>query len=324
MTNTTIKVIYGGFFSKHRGSTPEKVREVLDYLAEEGITTIDTAEAYLESEELLGEAGAAARFTIDTKVSGGLSQLEATEQNVITSAEASLQKLKTTSVDVLYIHAPDRRVSIKTTLAGINALYQAGKFKRFGLSNFRGDEIEEVIRVAQENNYVLPSVYQGNYNAVARRTETEIMPILRKWNIPFYAYSPIAGGFLTKSPAQLIAGGQGRWDPSQYVGKMYNALYNNPCMLRALEKFVGLSHDTGISQAELAYRWVAYHSLLRPELGDGIIVGARFGSQLDETLKGLRKGPLSADVADRISALWEDIDESPLDNFEGYISVSHG
>ncbi|KAL5358586.1 NADP-dependent oxidoreductase domain-containing protein [Aspergillus floccosus] len=324
MTNNMIKLIYGGFFSKNQGATPEKVREILDYLEEEGISTIDTAEVYFESEELLGEAGAAARFTVDTKVGGGLSQLEATEENVVTSVEASLQKLKTTCVDVLYIHCPDRRVPIKTTLAGINALYKSGKFKRFGLSNFPGNEIEEVIQVAKENNYVLPSVYQGNYNAVARRTETEIMPILRKWNISFYAYSPIAGGFLTKTPAQLIAGVQGRWDPSRWAGKMYNALYNTPCMLRALEKFVSLSHDTGISQAELAYRWVAYHSLLRPELGDGIIFGARFGPQMDETLKGLRKGPLSADVAERINALWEDIDESPLDNFEGYISVSHG
>ena len=175
--------------------------------------------------------------------------------------------------------------------------------------------------MARENNFIIPSVYQGNYNAIARRTETELMPVLRKWNIAFYAYSPIAGGFLAKAPQELLAGGQGRWDPfGSYAAKMYNALYNKPCMLNALETFVELSKDTGISQAELAYRWVAYNSHLRAELGDGIIIGARFGPQLEEALNGLKKGPLSIDVAKRIDALWEGIkDESPLDNFDGYV-----
>jgi aryl-alcohol dehydrogenase-like predicted oxidoreductase len=223
---------------------------------------------------------------------------------------------------VYYIHAPDRKSPVKETLAGIDALYTAGKFKRFGLSNFNADEVVEVVRIAKENNWVLRSVYQGNYNAVARRTETELMPVLRRYNIAFHAYSPIAGGFLTKTPEQLTAGGQGRWDPASFSGKMYHALYKKPALLKALGAFVQLSKDTGISQAELAYRWVAYNSQLREELGDGIIIGARFGQQLKETLDGLRKGPLSVDVAGSIDALWKDVEkESPLDNFNGYISV---
>ncbi|KAF9886721.1 hypothetical protein FE257_011098 [Aspergillus nanangensis] len=290
MIEHQIKIIYGGIFVKARGWTPEGVREVLNFLENEGIKVIDTAASYPDSEELLGIADAGARFTIDTKV------------------------------DVLYIHAPDRRSPIKSVLAGINTLYLARKFKRFGLSNFNAEEVEEVIRVAKENGFVLPSIYQGNYNAVARRSETELMPVLHRWNISFYAYSPIAGGFLTKNPEQLRAGGHGRWDPSGWTGNMYNALYNTPCMLRALEAFIRLSNEMGISQAELAYRWVAYNSQLRPKLGDGIIIGARFGPQLEEALVGLSKGALSKEVADRIDALWPDIDESPLDNFEGYIN----
>lgn len=188
------------------------------------------------------------------------------------------------------------------------------------MSNFSAAEVEEVIQVAKDNDYVLPSVYQGNYNAVARRTETELMPVLRKWNILFYAYSPIAGGFLAKAPEQLRSGGHGRWDPSGWTGNMYNTLYNTPCMLKALEGFVRLSKETGISQVELAYRWVAYNSHLRPELGDGIVIGARVGRQLEEALDGLKKGALSKEVAERIDALWQGIDESPLDNFEGFIS----
>lgn len=317
-----VKIVYGGFFVKYRGHTLKTVEEALQYLENEGVQTIDTAEIYGESEEFLGMAGAATRFTIDTKFSGGLSQLEPTEEHIVKSCEESLKKLKTSSVDVFYIHAPCRGTPVKNILSGINTLYNAGKFKRFGLSNFNADEVEEIIRVASENNFVIPSVYQGNYNAISRRTETELMPVLRKWNIAFYAYSPIAGGFLAKAPEQLLAGGKGRWDPcGTYTAKMYNALYNKPCMLKALAAFVQLSKDTGISQAELAYRWVAHNSQLRPELGDGIIIGARFGPQLEEALNGVKNGRLSVEVAERIDALWEGVkDESPLDNFEGFIS----
>ena len=58
-----------------------------------------------------------------------------------------------------YIHAPDREARLEDTLAAIDELYQAGKFQRFGLSNFRADEVEEVVRICKERDYVLPSVY---------------------------------------------------------------------------------------------------------------------------------------------------------------------
>lgn len=93
-----VKIVYGGFFVKYRGHTVETVEEVLQYLEKEGIQTIDTAEIYGESEEFLGMAGAATRFTIDTKFSGGLSRLEPTEENIVKSCEDSLKKLKTNSV----------------------------------------------------------------------------------------------------------------------------------------------------------------------------------------------------------------------------------
>ncbi|RQM07799.1 hypothetical protein DH86_00000671, partial [Scytalidium sp. 3C] len=105
-------------------------------------------------------------------------------------------------VDVFYIHVPDRRTPLEETLAGINELYKAGKFKRFGLSNYLANDIEDVMRISKQHNYVLPTVYQSNYSAVARRQEAEIFPILDKYKIAFYAYSPLAGGFLTKTVDQ--------------------------------------------------------------------------------------------------------------------------
>jgi aryl-alcohol dehydrogenase-like predicted oxidoreductase len=95
-------------------------------------------------------------------------------------------------------------------LEAFNQLHQARKFKRFGLSNFLASEVDEIFRICREKNYVLPTVYQGNYSPVARRAANDISPTLRKHNMSFYAYSPIAAGFLTKAVETLVAGGDGR------------------------------------------------------------------------------------------------------------------
>ena len=143
---------------------------------------------------------------------------------------------------------------LEPLLAGIDELYKAGKFKRFGLSNFTASEVEDVIRIAKEKNYVFPTVYQGNYSAVARLTENQLFPTLRKYNVAFYAYSPIAGGFLTKSPQELLEGGKGRWDPVNFLGQLYGTLYKKPAMLQALEEWGKIADELGIPKAELAYR----------------------------------------------------------------------
>jgi aryl-alcohol dehydrogenase-like predicted oxidoreductase len=224
-------------------------------------------------------------------------------------------------VDTYYIHAPENRVPVKETLSAIDKLYKAGKFKRFGLSQYNAAETEEVIRVAKENGYVLPTVFQSNYSAVARRQEKEVLPLLHKHGIAFYAYSPIAGGFLAKTPEQLAQGGEGRWDPKSFFGQMYHGLYNKPSMIKALGEFGAIAKDAGISQAELAYRWLAFNSALQGDLGDGLVIGPKNKTQLLEIVETIRKGPLSEEIGVRVDALWKDVEkDSPLDNWESYTS----
>ena len=195
-------------------------------------------------------------------------------------------------------------------------MYKQGAFKRLGLSNFLADEVEEVIRVAKENNYVVPSVYQGNYSAVARRTDTEIFPTIRKHNMAFYAYSPIAGGFLSKSKAELTDP-NGRFGEGQPLAKVYNGMYNRPSFVAALDVWEQIAKDEGVSRAELAYRWVAYHSKLDGAKGDVIIVGARNIQQFKETIKALQAGPLSEGAVKKIDEVWESVKgEASLDNYE--------
>ena len=126
---------------------------------------------------------------------------------------------------------------------------------------------------AASKGYVLPTVFQGHYNAVTRHYETALFPLLRELNIAFYAYSPLAGGFLVKDAKTLDTGGdQGRWNPSSWVGKVYNKMDIKPLLLEALSEWEAIANEARVTKSALAYRWAMYHSKLSVEHGDGIIV----------------------------------------------------
>ncbi|KAL6864578.1 NADP-dependent oxidoreductase domain-containing protein [Trichoderma novae-zelandiae] len=299
--------------------TAEQAAELLDAVERAGIKQLDTAQLYGLSEQILGEVKAAERFTIDTKHIGGWTPGESTREKVVARGLESLRKLGVDKVNIFYIHAPDNSVPLEETLAGIDDLYRQGRFEKFGLSNFNADEVRAVLRITKEKGFVAPTVYQGNYNAVARRPETDLFPLFRDNGIAFYAYSAIGGGFLSKSKEQLLqaSGGEGRWSKKTEVGEMYHKLYNRPKVLEALDKWSETAAAAGIPKAEMAYRWVAYHSALKEHLGDAIVLGASKISQLQQTVDGLDNGPLPEDVVKKIDDIWELVkDESPTDNFE--------
>ena len=175
--------------------------------------------------------------------------------------------------------------------------------------------MQKVYDHCKEKGYPLPTVYQGNYSAVARKQEEVLFPTLRKLGMSFYAYSPMAGGFLAKSKAD-IEKGIGRFDRSSPVGQMYQDMYNKPSLLEVLAQWEEIAKEEGCSKGDLAYRWVKYNSPLKPENGDAIIIGASKFQQLEETLEGIAKGPLSDKAVQRIAGLWDTIKhEAPLDNY---------
>ena len=102
-------------------------------------------------------------------------------------------------------------------------MYKSGAFERFGLSNYPASEVQKVYDICEANGYVKPTAYQGNYSPVARKQETILFPTLRKLGISFYAYSPLAGGFLTKTKEDIEAGA-GRFN-KEALGGMYAEMY---------------------------------------------------------------------------------------------------
>lgn len=179
---------------------------------------------------------------------------------------------------------------------------------QFGISNFSPAQVQEIHAIASSKGYVLPTVYQGSYSLLSRNLEHELFPILRSLSIAFQAYAPIAGGFLVRTP-EFIANPPdgGRWDRKTIVGRMYHGAFNKPEIIKYLEEYIQLSELTGLGQAELAYRWVRFHSILDGAKGDSIIVGASSPVQLDQTLSFVEKGPLSEAVVGKLEAMWETV-----------------
>jgi aflatoxin B1 aldehyde reductase len=83
-------------------------------------------------------------------------------------ANTSLKELGTDSVDIFYLHAPDRSVPFAETLEAVNDLHKEGKFVQLGLSNYAAWEVAEIWNICNERNWVKPTIYQAMYNAISK------------------------------------------------------------------------------------------------------------------------------------------------------------
>lgn len=86
------------------------------------------------------------------------------------------------------------------------------KIKDWGISKHTAQEVETIVKICDENHFIKPSVYQGEYNPIVRSAEKELFPILRRHNIAFYAYSPAGAGFFAGNHKNVRPGG--RFDQS--------------------------------------------------------------------------------------------------------------
>ncbi|XP_029085859.1 uncharacterized protein LOC114899368 isoform X2 [Monodon monoceros] len=82
-------------------------------------------------------------------------------------------------VDLFYLYLPDHGTPMEETLRACHQLHQEGKSVELGLSNYAAWEVAEICTLCKSNNWILPTVYQGMYNATTQQVETELFPCLR-------------------------------------------------------------------------------------------------------------------------------------------------
>ena len=137
---------------------------------------------------------------------------------------------------------------------------------------------------------------------MSRQYEKTLFPLLRELNISFYADFPTAGLVLTDT----LGTGSTLWDPSTRFGG--DKIYNIPGLLKALPEWQNIAEEAGMSKEALAYRWVAYNSILSSEHGDALMIQASQLKSLELVLEMLAQGPLDSSIAEKIDHVWETIE----------------
>ena len=167
-----------------------------------GITFFDTAEVYgpFTNEELVGAALAPVRdkvviatkfgFKIDPST-GKQAGLDSRPEHIKKVAEASLKRLRTDRIDLLYQHRVDPEVPIEDAAGAVKDLIREGKVKHFGLS-------EAGVKTIRRAHAVQPvTALQSEYSLWWREPEAETLPVLEELGIGFVPFSPLGKGFLT-------------------------------------------------------------------------------------------------------------------------------
>jgi aryl-alcohol dehydrogenase-like predicted oxidoreductase len=187
------------------GQAPDRQAMIalLRSAVERGVTFFDTAEVYgpFNNEELVGEALAplrsqvviATKFGFAPDPAGGprWSGLDSRPEHIRAVAEASLKRLKTDSIDLLYQHRVDPNVPIEDVAGTVGQLIKEGKVKHFGLSEAGADTIRRAHAVQPV------TALQSEYSLWTREPEQEILPTLEELGIGFVPFSPLGRGFLT-------------------------------------------------------------------------------------------------------------------------------
>lgn len=166
-----------------------------------GVTFFDTAEVYgpFVNEELVGEAlepvrdrvVIATKFGFEFDASGAQTGQNSRPEHIRQVVEASLRRLRTDRIDLLYQHRVDTAVPIEDVAGAVRELIQEGKVKHFGMS-------EAGVNTIRRAHAIQPiAALQSEYSLWWRRPEEEIIPVLEELGIGFVPFSPLGRGFLT-------------------------------------------------------------------------------------------------------------------------------
>jgi pyridoxine 4-dehydrogenase len=261
-----------------------------------GVTLFDTAEVYgpHANEELVGEALAPVRdqVVIATKfgfrIGAAAGGTDSRPEHIRDVVEASLKRLRTDYIDLLYQHRVDPAVPIEDVAGAVKDLIAAGKARHFGLSEAGAQTIRRAHAVQPV------AALQSEYSMWWREPETKVFPVLEELGIGFVPFSPLGRGFLTgainaQTPfaANDFRNGVPRFSPENRQA--------DAALVQALGR---IAADKGATRAQIALAW-----LLAQKPWIAPIPGTTQISRLQENLGAASLALTAGDLAAIESAL---------------------
>jgi aryl-alcohol dehydrogenase-like predicted oxidoreductase len=272
------------------GATHSESAKQFELFADVGGTLIDTANKYTNgtAESILGELLAADRdhFVLGTKYSlnlrdGDLNAGGNHRKNLVQSLEASLRRLRTDRIDLLWLHAWDYLTPPQEVMRALDDQVRLGKVLYLGVSDTPAWVVAQMQTLAAERGWSPFTGLQIEYSLVQREVERELVPMARGLGLGVLAWGPLGAGVLSGKYAGPAAPGDARRLTDVAPAKL------------AIAKTVGdVAAELGHTPAQVALAWI------RAQLAIPIL-GARTASQLESNLACLDIG-LPADALARL------------------------
>ena len=250
---------------------------------EAGVDFFDCANVYSagRAEEILGRLamGERDRLVLTTKVGfpagEGPNDRGLSRRHIVQSVEASLRRLGTDRVEILFVHTWDPATPIEETLRALDFVVRQGKVLHLGVSNWAAWQIATALGASRHEALAAFACVQPMYSLVKRQAETEILPLARALGLGIVTYSPLGGGLLSGK-----YGAQRRPERGRLIeNRMYAARYAESAYYGAADAFHGVAREVGVHPATLAVAWVKANPAVTAP-----ILGARSVEQLEPSL----------------------------------------
>ena len=262
-----------------------------------GINFFDSANEYSKgkSEEILGRLikGERDDLVITTKcfnaIRPDVNARGGSRRHIVQAVEASLRRLQTDRIDVLFMHRYDPLTPIEETMRALEDLVRAGKVIYPAVSNWSAWQTQRAVDIQERNIWSRLQVIQPMYNLVKRQAEVELLPMAEANGIGVIPYSPAAAGLLS---GKYLGQATGRLK----TNKMYEARYGDAWMFEVAEEYVAFCKERGLHPVSTAIAWVGTHPAVTAP-----IVGARNVDQLKDSLAAVKidmTPSLRAEIAD--------------------------
>ena len=219
-----------------------------------GVTLLDTADVYGDSERQVGKAiqsrrdkvVLATKFGFTSGADSATRAIDGSPAYVRKSCEASLERLGVDSIDLYYLHRVDASVPIEETVGVMAELVREGKVKHLGLSEPSVDSLRRAYKV-----HPIVAV-QSEYSLFTRDPEDALIPVLTELGIALVAYSPLGRGFLAGRFEKLddLTPTDWRRNNPRFQGENFA---RNLALADHLKK---LAEETGHTPAQLALAWL--------------------------------------------------------------------
>jgi aryl-alcohol dehydrogenase (NADP+) len=272
-------------------SDPADSARVIHKALDAGINVIDTADAYGDSEEVVGKAleGRRDEVVLATKFGRPLGQdpnhQGASRRWIVAAVEGSLRRLRTDHIDLYQLHRPDPSTDMEETLSALTDLIRSGKVRAIGASGTPAADIVEAQWVAERRGLARFHTEQPVYSILNRGIEREVLPTIQRFGMGAMVWGPLGQGLLTGRRHRDLR----RADLVQHL--------NDQRRLDVVERLVPLAAEAGLPMTHLAMAFTIAHPGVTCAL-----LGVRTMDHLDDLLAGVDV-TLTDDVLDRIDEI---------------------